>query len=318
MPEFEEPKSNASSSESYIPSQDASPKPRTRRRSGGFKTEAVSSSSAKMGEIDPSSAIKEEKLSGHAKSGAVPAAAEQPAATKSRPSREPRAEREPRPSREPRAEREPRPSREPRAPRDAAPRDAVAHDAVARDTRPASDQLEATAAQKVIPQPSPATLAAIAQVEARLEQRRADRDTRRAERDKNQPERPQRKERSERPERKEPAERSQRKERTTGARSKNKKPAAKKAKSGLFAAISAFIGKLLGTGKAKKKDTGARGSNARNGNPRGRPQGNRGGQNRKSSAGRRSNGNRGGRGRSQAGSGGGQRRHTATSRSNES
>ena len=88
MPEFEEDNPTTSQSQNYTPSTDASQKPRTRRRSGGFKTEVVSLKNAKIGEVNAAEAIKEEKLSGQASPAAEPR-------------REPRAEREPRaPSRE--------------------------------------------------------------------------------------------------------------------------------------------------------------------------------------------------------------------------
>ncbi len=64
MPEFEEPENPSSHPESYTPSKDA--KPRTRRRSGGFKTEPPSKDVG-FGEVDPAKALKEEKLSGAAK-----------------------------------------------------------------------------------------------------------------------------------------------------------------------------------------------------------------------------------------------------------
>lgn len=61
MPEFEEtnPTSNA---ENYAPSTDA--KPRSRRRSGGFKKEHAAASSGSIGEIDPAEALRGERLSG--------------------------------------------------------------------------------------------------------------------------------------------------------------------------------------------------------------------------------------------------------------
>jgi hypothetical protein len=64
MPEFEEPENRSNQTENYTPSKDA--KPRTRRRSGGFKTEPPSKE-AGFGEVDPVQALKEEKLSGSAK-----------------------------------------------------------------------------------------------------------------------------------------------------------------------------------------------------------------------------------------------------------
>jgi len=66
MPDFEEPQAVTSSKENYTPSTDASSKPRTRRRSGGFKTEYAPPKTG-IGEVDPVHALKEEKLSGRAK-----------------------------------------------------------------------------------------------------------------------------------------------------------------------------------------------------------------------------------------------------------
>ena len=119
MPEFEEENVNASPSESYAPSIDASKKPRTRRRSGGFKTEVANVSNASIGEVSANHALKGEKLSG------------KPSATKSHALREPRTD--------------------------------------------------------ANPQPSPKTLAAIASVEAKIAERRAERDSRRVERSERKP-----------------------------------------------------------------------------------------------------------------------------------
>lgn len=66
MPEFEEPEAINSSKENYTPSTDATNKPRTRRRSGGFKTEYTAPKLG-IGEVDPVEALKREKLSGSAK-----------------------------------------------------------------------------------------------------------------------------------------------------------------------------------------------------------------------------------------------------------
>ena len=98
MPEFEEENVNASLSESYTPSADASKKPRTRRRSGGFKTEVANVSNTNIGEVSANQALKEEKLSGI------------PSATQSHEPREPREPREPHSGREdrPHRDREPR------------------------------------------------------------------------------------------------------------------------------------------------------------------------------------------------------------------
>lgn len=60
MPEFEEKDSKPNPEHNYIPSADTSPKNKGgRRRSGGFKSEAAPSNS-KIGEIDPSEALKAE------------------------------------------------------------------------------------------------------------------------------------------------------------------------------------------------------------------------------------------------------------------
>ena len=142
MPEFEEENVNASPSESYAPSIDASKKPRTRRRSGGFKTEVVSLSNASIGEVNANQALKEEKLSGTQ------------SATQSHETCESHGDREDRPRRE----RKPRESRAPRGPR-----------------------IDAN------PQPSPETLAAIASVEAKIAERRAERDSRSVERSERKP-----------------------------------------------------------------------------------------------------------------------------------
>ncbi|PXA05631.1 hypothetical protein DDZ13_01795 [Coraliomargarita sinensis] len=66
MPEFEEPEAAPSPKQNYTPSVDASDKPRTRRRSGGFKTTPAATNSS-IGEVDPAEALKKEKLSGGAK-----------------------------------------------------------------------------------------------------------------------------------------------------------------------------------------------------------------------------------------------------------
>lgn len=60
MPEFEEtsPSDNA---ENYAPSTDA--KPRSRRRSGGFKKEQATAPTGNIGEIDPSEALRGDRLS---------------------------------------------------------------------------------------------------------------------------------------------------------------------------------------------------------------------------------------------------------------
>lgn len=232
MPEFEDDPLSASQSESYTPSTDASKKPRTRRRSGGFKTEVADSSSANIGEVSAADALKKEKLSG----GGKPS--EEPKAQRSEP-REPRQRRE----KEPRQKREPREPKEPR-----------------RETNP---------------QPSPETLAAIANVEAQIAARRA-------EREKNKPAKA-------------------KTERKPQSNKGGKRPAPKnQKKKGLLASILSIFG--LGPKEPIKKKGGNRGGN-RGGRPQGNG-GNRGGQNRGRGG---KGGNRGGQGRKRGGQGGQQR-----------
>lgn len=72
MPEFEET-NPSSSAETYAPSTDA--KPRSRRRSGGFKKEQSTAPSGNIGEIDPVEALRGERLSGESN---TPSEASQP------------------------------------------------------------------------------------------------------------------------------------------------------------------------------------------------------------------------------------------------
>ncbi|TVP79659.1 MAG: hypothetical protein EA353_05675 [Puniceicoccaceae bacterium] len=229
MPEFEDENPNASQSQSYTPSTDASQKPRTRRRSGGFKTELTPISNAKIGEVSAADALKEEKLSGRpSQSGSSETRSERPRRERSerkpREAREPRAEREPREPRAPQAEREPRKKRAPQAPRTDAN-----------------------------PQPSPETLAAIASVEAKINERKTERDARRATRDKNRPAKSER-----------PSERSS--ERTSSPRRENgRKPSSQKSQGGLLEAIGGFFGKLFGnTPEPTKKRSSPRGPRSQN------------------------------------------------------
>jgi ribonuclease E len=231
MPEFEEENVNASPSESYTPSTDASKKPRTRRRSGGFKTEVANVSNANIGEVSANQALKEEKLSG------TPSATH---TNETRETSESQGDREDRPRRE-RKPRQPRGEREPRTPRE-----------------PRTD---------ANPQPSPETLAAIASVEAKIAERRAERDARRAERDKSRPAK---------------TERSARKQRKSGGG----KPAQKK--KGLLASILSIFGLGSKTEPAKKRGGNRGGANkgrgrrpqGKGGDRRGQNRG-RGGQNRR-------------------------------------
>ena len=62
MPEFEETQPNTDPAQTYTPGEEA--KPRTRRRSGGFKKEHTEAPKGNMGEIDPAEAFSTEALSG--------------------------------------------------------------------------------------------------------------------------------------------------------------------------------------------------------------------------------------------------------------
>lgn len=154
MPEFEESSPQSNPEHTYTPSTDA--KPRTRRRSGGFKKEHDSAPKGNMGEVDAAEALKSEKLSGSGKPSDTSEAAPK------RERREPRERREREPRNE-RSERAPRGERKERAPRPA------------RDAEPK---------RETNPQPSPETLAAIALVEDRITARKAERDARHEERKK--------------------------------------------------------------------------------------------------------------------------------------
>ena len=63
MPEFEEVSPETNPQHNYVPSTDA--KPRSRRRSGGFKKElSPATADSKMGEVDPAEMLQSESLSG--------------------------------------------------------------------------------------------------------------------------------------------------------------------------------------------------------------------------------------------------------------
>lgn len=109
MPEFEETSSASNPSHNYTPSTDA--KPRTRRRSGGFKKEYGSAPKGNMGEVDPVDALKSEKLSGGSDTSAVEVAPQQDSAPKAE--KPERKERAPRQKREPREDDTPRGNPEP-------------------------------------------------------------------------------------------------------------------------------------------------------------------------------------------------------------
>ena len=134
MPEFEEPEAEPSSKQNYTPSTDASSKPRSRRRSGGFKTTPAPTNSS-IGEVDPAEALKKEKLSGREKP-------------------------------------EPSPKKEQAAP---------------KAEKPEGRPEKAARPDRGKAQPSPETLAAIERVDARLAERKKERDARRSERGKTRP-----------------------------------------------------------------------------------------------------------------------------------
>ncbi len=158
MPEFEESNSQPNPNHSYTPRTDASQKPRSRRRSGGFKTEVASSASAAIGEVDASSALNSEKLSGHTspqdsdkccktERSSATAELETPG--------------------QPAADAEPAKIGQ---------QQEAADDAAHAHRAPLPER-------RTNPQPSTATLAAIKIVETRIAERRSKRDARRKERD---------------------------------------------------------------------------------------------------------------------------------------
>mgnify|MGYP001792056368 CR=1 FL=1 len=61
MPEFEEVSPEKNPQHNYVPSNDA--KPRSRRRSGGFKKELSPATDSKIGEVDPSEILESESIS---------------------------------------------------------------------------------------------------------------------------------------------------------------------------------------------------------------------------------------------------------------
>lgn len=123
MPKFEEDNTNTSTSENYSPSADASEKPRTRRRSGGFKSDFVPVVNNKLGVVSAKEALKEEKLSG-------------------------------------------------KISKQAEPKSEISEQTV----RTKSPKLAMRESRKSDPKPSPKTLEAIAVVEARIYERRANRE----------------------------------------------------------------------------------------------------------------------------------------------
>lgn len=159
MPEFEETNSQPNPNHSYTPRTDAAQKPRSRRRSGGFKTEVAASTTAGIGEINAATALNSEKLSGHACS--------QDPNNSSKPERKPE------------------------------PTDTALPSKEAADTEldkisqkqgascePQAHRL-ARAERTTNPQPSAATLAAIKTVESSITERRNQRNARRTERENN-------------------------------------------------------------------------------------------------------------------------------------
>lgn len=196
MPEFEEPETESSSKENYTPSIDASDKPRTRRRSGGFKTTPATTSIG-IGEVDPAEAVKREKLSGGSKPG-------------------------PKPKKE---------KREKSAP---------------KADKPAAKPEKSTSRPSSKAQPSADTLAAIQRVDARLAERKNERDARRGEREKNRPAKSGKK-----------------------PLSKKNRPSGRSQSGGLIGSILSFFG--LGPKQAAKKQGGRpSGNRERNGRPPGK------------------------------------------------
>ena len=207
MPEFEEVSPETNPQHNYVPSTDA--KPRSRRRGGGFKKKLCPPTAhSKMGEVDPAEILQSESLSGSNQ-------ASTPAETLD--------------STDPIIETKTNATNE-----------AVATPPPTQSPHDHTDFPSAT------PEPSAETLAAIERVNARLAERKADRDAKYAARKKA---------------------REANDLTSTGGRRSHKKTAQKK---GLLAAILSIFG--IGTKKSK--------SNRHKGRGR-RPQGNRSNQNRR-------------------------------------
>tara|TARA_B110000008_G_scaffold279948_1_gene329897 strand:- start:4965 stop:5855 length:891 start_codon:yes stop_codon:yes gene_type:complete len=233
MPEFEEANNPSNPALNYVPSTDAVKKPKTRRRSGGFKKELAPSSQDQMGEISPNEPAPKERLSG---GQSRPAKAQKKAA---------------------------RPVK--------STKDSTAESA-AKSVEPAAEKAsahtEAQAAKAESPaQPSEATLAALARIEKRLQERRAERERKRAER----------------------KQASASKTSAAAAKQPTKKAAGKqhssKQSTGLLAGLIGFIKKLFGSSAPsqpsrkpahkKRSSTGASSGRPRSSQGR-RPQGNSG------------------------------------------
>lgn len=260
MPEFEENTTESNPSHTYKPSTDA--KPRTRRRSGGFKKEHSSAPKGNMGEIDPAEALKTEKLSGSAKAADDVKAEAPKRERKERPEREARKPREPR---------EPREQREPREPKAERPE--------------RKERSEKAPENTATPEPSEETLAAIKLVEERIATRKAERDAKHAERKKAQAAK-----REAKPEGKKPA--------PKGKGGAKQAPA----KKGLLASILSIfgLGPKEPVKKPAGKGGNRGGQNRKGGRPQGKG-GNRGGQNRQGGNRGGKGGNRGGQNRRRGG-----------------
>lgn len=207
MPEFEEVSPETNPQHNYVPSTDA--KPRSRRRSGGFKKELSSATAdSKMGEVDPAEMLQSESLSGSNETST-------PAETID--------------STEPTIDAE-----------------TASTDKIVATPPPTHSQHEHTDSPSATPEPSAETLAAIKRVDARLIERRAERDAKYAARKKA---------------------RDAGDLTSTRNRRSHKKTAPKK---GLLAAILSIFG--IGTKKPKSNRSRGRGR---------RPQGNRSNQNRR-------------------------------------
>ena len=207
MPEFEEVSPETNPQHNYVPSTDA--KPRSRRRSGGFKKElSPATADSKMGEVDPAEMLQSESLSGSNETSTP---------TETIDSTEPTIDAE-----------------------------TASTDKIVATPPPTHSQHEHTDSPSATPEPSAETLAAIKRVDARLIERRAERDAKYAARKKA---------------------RDAGDLTSTRNRRSHKKTAPKK---GLLAAILSIFG--IGTKKPKSNRSRGRGR---------RPQGNRSNQNRR-------------------------------------
>ena len=164
MPEYEESTPRKDPGSHYSPSTDASAKSKSRRRSGGFKSQTAADKNAGPGEIDPKEALKSEKLSGPTSGAKAGKGGNASAAT----------------HRDSDASAPPRNKRNPSEAKGANPRSAKGKPRKhANSEEPPEHRDRESEANPKAPAPADATLEAIRNVEARIADRRAQREAKR-------------------------------------------------------------------------------------------------------------------------------------------